>query len=170
MAAIVDPQVSDATASRGADGGPFKPFDRAAELPEDGPETEIEIPILWVIGALLVCLCVCRWCWKRCRGRKGRRTEEDAALKGDQSGGDTTDDDDVYGDAEAIELARSIVRIVGYEPLASGRLEYSGIDDRGNELTLDRDDLLAAGGDAERMVRAYERRYPPPFTPRSSIK
>ena len=151
---------------------PFKPFKEIPAAPNTDdaaltPEAEIEIPIAWIVILLLLCCCLCRWCWKRRRrGGAGGDGDERSALRGDD---DDDDDEAVYTEAEARALARTIVRIVGYEPLKTGRLEYSGLDGDGNELTLDRDDLLAAGDESARLVRDYERRYPPPFVPQTSL-
>ena len=113
---------------------------------EDEETPEIDVPIAWVLLAL-VCCCVCAL--RRFR----RRTK--------QRGGGRDDDLD---DGEVRLLVQRIRRVVGYE-LNHGRVEYSCLDEDGAEVTLDRRDLLD-GGDVETMVLEYERRYPPPWTPR----
>ena len=169
------PPAAAATLGASSESEPFKPF-KEALAPKDRDdaaltqEAEIEMPIAWlfILGVLLVCCCLCRWCWKR--RRCGRADGDgDARLTLPDGGGDGGDDEAVCTEAKANALARTIVRIVGYEPLATGRLEYSGLDSSGNELTLDRDDLLAAGDESAQMVRAYERRYPPPWVPETSL-
>ena len=61
-----------------------------------------------------------------------------------------------------MELALSVSRVLGYELLLNGRIEYSCFDHDGDEIVVDREDLLNSGGDQKRMVLEYEKRYPPP--------
>ena len=66
-------------------------------------------------------------------------------------------------DDEEVRVLQHIKRVVGYELTSSGRVEYSCLDSDGDEVTLDRRDLMD-GGEVEELVRQFEERYPPPWT------
>ena len=140
---------------------PFRPFVSTAD--SINGDTEIDVPVAWLLLLLLICCFGC-WCRRQCRRRQqqGRANRQRAGRRGSSRDLEEDEDGDDDDDNEIDSLVRRVKRIVGYEVLANGKVEYSCIDNDGEEVTLSRRDLMD-GGEAEQMVRAYEARYPPPW-------